>query len=172
MRITDILVGSNRRCTDAYCQGQRSECVGGWSRLFSLLGYLSSGSIQMPKSFIVRSHSNNTIVPSICVCLVCVFALICLSLLCFVQESLVLLYARLSLCLCVCIVCACASQQHAFAFPEAGGFLCLQQQCSLSLKCSRANAAQMWPRFSGTAAREVAHGQKLLLREKKQEKNN
>ena len=132
MLITDILVHSNRRRTDAYCQGQRSECVGGWSRLFSLLGHSSSGSIQMPKSSIVWPHSNNTIVQSRAHCAThcnagvttaCVF--VCVRSCLFVRSVFwwlcvwVLLYGRAFVCVCVWH-CAFASQQHAFAFPEAG----------------------------------------------------
>lgn len=164
--MTDILVRSNRRCTDAYCQGQKSECVGGWGRLFSLLGYSSSGSIQMPKSSIVWPHSNNTIVPSgsdcatLCnagVTAVCV----CLSASCFggiVCECSALLYGRVSVCLCVreCVcVCAyvcvalCVSSPSSMRlhFPKQGVFSAGDNNVAQSLKCSRANAAQTWPCF-------------------------
>lgn len=121
MLITDILVHSNRRRTDAYCQGQRSECVGGWSRLFSLLGHSSSGSIQMPKSSIVWPHSNNTIVQSRAHCAThcnagvttaCVF--VCVRSCLFVHSVFwwlcvwVLLYGRAFVCVCVCLaLCVC-----------------------------------------------------------------
>lgn len=132
MLITDILVHSNRRRTDAYCQGQRSECVGGWSRLFSLPGHSSSGSIQMPKSSIVWPHSNNTIVPSgsdcaslcnagvttarVCLCGVCTFLSVCLC------SVLVALWVLLYEWVCVRgIVCLRPSSMR-LHFPKWGGF--------------------------------------------------
>lgn len=155
MLITDILVHSNRRRTDAYCQGQRSECVGGWSRLFSLLGHSSSGSIQMPKSSIVWPHSNNTIVQSRSHCAthcnagvttVCVF--VCVRSCLFVRAVFrwlcvwVLLYGRVFV--CVSGIVRLHPRSMRLHFPKRGGWgvsICCWQQCNQSLKCSKANAA-------------------------------
>lgn len=154
MLITDILIRSNRRCTDAYCHGQRSECVAAYSASWDthhlvqfrcqrapLFNLIQTTPLYWAFALPIAMLDNCMCLVRVCVCIVC------LSVLWFMQESLVSLHSCMSLWLCVCIVCVCASQQHAFAFPKAGGFLCLQQQYTQSLKCSRANAAQMWPRF-------------------------
>lgn len=150
MLIMDILVHSNRRRSDAYCQGQRSECVGGWSRLFSLLRHSSYGSIQMPKSSIVWPHSNNTIVPSGSDCAAAtVFACVCTLLSVCLCSVLMALCVSIIIWTCVClcgIVCLHPSSMR-LHFSKRGLFLCWWQQCKQSLKCSRANAAWTWPCF-------------------------
>ena len=172
MLITDILVHSNRRRTDAYCQGQKSECVGGWSRLFSLLGHSSSGSIQMPKSSIVWPHSNNTIVPSgsdcatlcnagvttvrmyVLVCLCSVLVALCVSI---IIWTCVCVPVFVALCVCIPAACVCISRSRGFALLATTMHPVIEMQ-----KGKRSLNLTL---FSGTAPCEVA--QKLLLREGK-----
>lgn len=125
MLITDILVQGSRRRADAYCQGQRRECVGGWSRLFSLLGLSSSGSIQMPKSSIVWPHSNNSIVPrgSDCATLCCVFAVRTLLPVCLCVV--VALCARIIICSIVRGIVRLHPSSMRLHFPKQGFFLSL-----------------------------------------------
>lgn len=139
MLIMDILVHSYRRRTDAYCQVQKSERVGGRSRLFSLLRHSSSGSIQMPKSSIVWPHSNNTIVPSgsdcatlcnnrvvvvVCVCVCvwmwCVHSCLFVCAVFWWHCAWAVLCGHVCVCLCG-IVCLYPSSMR-LRFPKQGVF--------------------------------------------------
>lgn len=115
MLITDILSHGNRQHTDAYFQGQKSSCVGGWNRLFSLLGYSSSGLIQMPKSSIVWPHSNGTIVQSgsDCATVTTVYVCVCfvLVVLCVCVFSCIIWVCKSHLCVCV-VLCVCISRSR------------------------------------------------------------
>lgn len=148
MLITDILSRGNRQHTDAYFQGQQSGCVGGWNRLFSLLGYSSSGSIQMPKSSIVWPHSNGTIVQSRSDCATVTTVYVCFC----VHLSVCVLFWWYCVCVCVqlyhvCVRVICAyAWCCVFAFPEAGAFSLVVRTNSRPLKCSRANADPIFRR--------------------------
>ena len=121
MLITYIQGHSSRQHTDAYFQGQKSDRVGGWSRLFIPLGYSSSGSTEMPKSSIVWPHSSNAIVPSgsdcatlcyargtnmcmcVCVWFGCVCTLVCLCcILVSLCQSVQCFYMTVSMCVWAC----------------------------------------------------------------------
>lgn len=60
---SDVYSSNSRLCICTVSGPEERTCRR-LSRLFSLLGYSSSGSVQMPKSSIVWPHSNKTIVLS------------------------------------------------------------------------------------------------------------
>lgn len=133
--ITDILVNSNRR-SDAYIQGQRRQCVGGWSCLFipgTLIIWLDGDAKELHCLTAFKQHYCTE------------WIWLCFSLHWERHKYKCMCWAgvRTWLCFSVAAVWLCISVRLHLQTQFS-----LWWQCFQSLKHRRLNVTQMWPHWS------------------------